>query len=120
MIEAETQSQWPELHASFMHLQAQIENDIRMRNVATHQAFIWLALMPNEHDAREINDYDFPADGTDAERQARKVVRGLLREFVAERRGEIKKLVDATEPFLEHGHAACNYGASLPASAIKS
>ena len=75
--------------------------------MATHQTFIWIALMPDENDAREINDYDFPANGNEAERGARKVVRSLSREFVAERKSEIAALIGAARPFAETGQAAC-------------
>jgi hypothetical protein len=63
--------------------------------------------MPSEDDAREINDYDFRADGNDAERGARKVVRRLLRDFVAERKNEMAELIKIAEPFVEAGQAAC-------------
>ncbi len=97
----------PALHDAFTRLQKQVETDIGMRNVATHQTFIWIALMPDENDAREINDYDFPADGNEAERSARKVVRKLLRGFVAERKSEIAALIGVARPFAEAGQVAC-------------
>ncbi len=97
----------PDLHDAFTRPQAQIENNTGMRNVATHQTFIWIALMPDENDAREINDYDFPADGNEAERGARKVVRKLLRGFVAERKSEIAALIGVARPFAETAQAAC-------------
>jgi hypothetical protein len=63
--------------------------------------------MPDENDAQEINDYDFPAECNDAEREARKVVRPLLRDFVGERRGEIAALIKVAEQFIEAGDEAC-------------
>jgi len=106
LIGTEVRSIHPTLFDSFTRLQNEIANDVGMRNIATHQTFVWLALMPNEDDAREINDYDFPADGCEAERAARKVVRKLLREFVAEQRLAIKTLMEVTKLFIDAAETA--------------
>ena len=107
IIVAEIRTRHPALHDAFIRLQDHMANDIETRNVAAHRAFIWIALMPAEDDAREITDYDFPADGNDAERGARKVVRKLLRDFVAERKNEMAALIKLAEVFVEAGQAAC-------------
>ena len=103
----QTQSAYPSLHKAFMALQAHIASDIEARNVATHQTFIWIALIVDENEAREINDYDFPLGGSDDQRGARKVLRTLLRAFVADRKREIDALADVAESFADAGHEAC-------------
>lgn len=77
-----------------------------MRNVVAHQAFVWLALMPSEDDFHEIHDYDFPSDGNEEERGARKVVRRLLGNFVSERRKEIQGLLQMSGAFIKASEAA--------------
>ncbi len=100
---------YPGLNDTFSNLLRLIDSDVRTRNVATHETFLFLGLtfgddFQNTYEIAGVLTWHDPK--SEEGPRIQKMVRKALREFVAEDKKHIQEIVSLAFDFVRHCHDA--------------